>query len=199
MSKNPILIDIPMPIVTDRLVLRNVMPGDGKAMYDAKRESMDDLYEWMPWAKELGTEEDSEIVARENYAKFIRREDMMILGFHNKTGRLIVSTGLHRFNWEAGIFEIGYWVRSTEHGKGYATETANSLLRFAFNALGAKKIEIFHADGNEGSRKVIEKLGFIKTGYVEDDSIMNDGRHVGRHCYARYNADNLPTLDVKWG
>jgi RimJ/RimL family protein N-acetyltransferase len=196
--KPPILIDIPMPIETPRLILRNIMPGDGAAMFEAKKESFAELNSWLPLAKDLGTPEDSEIVARKAHAEFILREDIMIVGFEKKTGRFVLGTGLHRMDWESGYFEIGYWVRSSEAGKGYASESTNALLRYGFNALSAKKIGICHADGNFASQRVIEKLGFIKTGYVEDDLAKHDGTRVGRHWYARYNDHKLPTLDVKW-
>jgi len=197
--KNPILIDIPMPIETPRLILRNVMPGDGVHTFEAKKESFAELNAWLPWAKELGTAEDSEIGVRKAHAEFILRQDIMIVGLEKKTGRFVLGTGLHRMDWERGYFEIGYWVRSSEAGKGYATESTNALIRYAFNALGAKKIGICHADGNIASQRVIEKLGFIKTGHIEDDMSLNDGTRAARHWYARYDDRNLPDLDVRWG
>ncbi len=198
-QKNPILINVPMPIETPRLILRNVLPGDGKVMFEAKEESFDELQKWMPWAKELGTAEDSELVARKSFAQFILREDIMIMAFEKETGKKIASTGLHRMDWDRGYFEIGYWVRNSETGKGYATDIANALTRYAFGALGAKKVSITHAGGNEGSRKIIEKLGFESMGIIKDDIALNDGSMADHHWYARFNIDGLPDLDVSWG
>ncbi len=54
--RHPILTDIPMPIHTPRLLIRNVLPGDGDAIYEAKKDSWDELTKWMPWTKEgIGT------------------------------------------------------------------------------------------------------------------------------------------------
>lgn len=191
-------IHIPFPIYTDRLVLRNVMPGDGAAMFEAKAESMKELYRWMPWAKDLGTMEDSEKVTAENHERFLKREDIMILGFAKDDGRLIVSSGLHRMNWDLRIFEIGYWVRTSEAGKGYATETANALIRYAFNALAATKVSICHASGNEASERVIRKLGFEKEGVFKKDARLPDGTVTDHHWYARFDDKNLPQLKVTW-
>lgn len=198
MSKNPILIDIPMPIETPRLILRNVLPGDGKAMFEAKAESMAELKLWMPWAKDLGTIEDSEIVARENHAQFILRKDMMILGFEKSTGRFVIGTGLHRFDWERRHFEIGYWVRTSETGKGYAGEAANALTRYAFLELGARKVMIHHAGGNDGSRRVIEKLGFQREGILRGESFLPDGTIADHYHYGRLDMEGLPSLEVTW-
>src|SRR5262249_39635309 len=111
MSDKHILTDIPMPILTPRLILRPAMPGDGAALHEAKTETYEDLAPWMPWAKKDEPAEESEIVVRRNYAKFILREDLMLLGFHRDTGEFVLGTGLHRFDFESGRFEIGYWVR----------------------------------------------------------------------------------------
>jgi len=197
-TKNSILIDIPMPIEAPRLLLRNVMPGDGKAMAEAQADSFKELNRWMDWAKEPNDADKMEIVARENHAKFILRQDIMIVGFEKSSGKFVIGTGLHRMDWNTGYFEIGYWVRTTETGKGYATESTNALIRYAFKALDAKKIGICHVDGNIGSQRVIEKLGFEKVGYIADDDALNDGTRVGRHWYARYDDKNLPELKVTW-
>lgn len=191
-------IHIPFPIETDRLILRNVLPGDGAALFDAKKESLEELRPWMPWAKELGTVEDNEKVAIENHERFLSREDIMILGFLKKGGRLVISTGLHRMNWDLRIFEIGYWVRTPDAGKGYATESTNALIRYAFNALSATKVAICHSTGNEGSRRVIEKLGFEKEGVFKRDARLPDGTITDKHWYARFDDKNLPKLKVTW-
>jgi RimJ/RimL family protein N-acetyltransferase len=181
------------------LIIRNVLPGDGVAMFEAKVESFEHLKRWMPWAKELGTAEDSEITAREAHAKFICREDAMMIGFDKDTGKAIVFTGLHRFNLDLRIFEIGFWVRSSTHNLGYASESTNALIRYAFGALNASKVTICHADGNHASARVIEKLGFEKEGVFKKDARLPDGTVTDHHWFARFDDKGLPALDVRWG
>ena len=48
-TSSPILIDIPMPIRTPRLVIRNILPGDGEQVQAAKNETWDILKKWMPF------------------------------------------------------------------------------------------------------------------------------------------------------
>ncbi len=199
MTNKDILIDLPMPITTPRLIIRPAMPGDGAALYEAKKETWGMLNRWMmPWAKEIGTEEDSEAVVREAYAKFILREDLMMIGFRREDDVPVVYTGLHRFNWSIRKFEIGYWVRRSAQGQGYATEATNALTRYAFDELKAKRVQISHADGNDASRNVIEKLGFEKEAIRRFDTELPNGEIVSSHDYARFNTDNLPPLEVTW-
>jgi RimJ/RimL family protein N-acetyltransferase len=199
LSKEPILIDIPMPIRTPRLVIRNVLPGDGAAMHEIKVESFDDLCKWMPWTKlGVGTVDDAEKVIRENHAKYILREDMMMAAFTHD-GRLIAMCGLHRFDWEFRSFEIGYYVRTSDHSKGYATELANALTRFAFGALDARRVIICAATANAASRRVTEKLGFELESLVKADALLPDGTVTGHANYVRYDINGLPDQNVIWG
>ncbi len=59
-----------------------------------------------------------------------------------KRGRYLGGTGLHRIDWGVGAFEIGYWVRASAHGKGFVTEGAELLTKFAFEALHANRVSI---------------------------------------------------------
>lgn len=199
LPKEPILIDIPMPIRTPRLMLRNVLPGDGAEMHEIKVESFDDLCKWMPWTKlGVGTVDDAEKVIRENHAKYILREDMMMAAFTHD-GRLIAMCGLHRMDWEFRSFEIGYYVRSSDHNKGYATELANALTRFAFGALEARRVIICAATANAASRRVIEKLGYELESLVKADALLPDGTVTGHANYVRYDTNGLPNENVTWG
>lgn len=193
-----LLIDMPFPIETPRLILRPAQAGDGAAMFAAKEKSIAELKRWMPWAKEIGTAEDSEKTARAAYAKFLTREDVMILGFSKENGEMIVSTGLHRMDWNLRIFEIGYWVSTPHTGKGYASESTNALIRYAFNTLSASKVTICHATGNDASARVIEKLGFEKEGVFRRDDVLPDGTVTDKHWYARFDTNGLPQLNMKW-
>lgn len=196
--RDPILNDIPMPIVTPRLTLRPTMPGDGAETHEAVAETFDQLHVWMPWAQKLETIDQIEINIRKAYAEFILRTNMRLIGRETDTGRPVIFCGLHRFDWAARRFEIGYWVRASAQGKGYATETANALTRFAFGAIGAQRVEITHGGGNDRSRNVIEKLGFKHEGTNEKDHVVGD-RLVDTLKYARFDTKGLPPLDVRWG
>lgn len=200
-TPNPILIDIPVPITTPRLRIEVLAPGHGTFIHEMKAETWDDLLVWMPWAyteRETRSVESAEIVARNAYAEFILRTDMTMIVFENDSDRPVAMTGLHRFDWNARIFEIGYWVRRSAQGRGYATDIANALTRFAFEELRARRVLISHAEGNERCRRVVENLGFDHESFRRDDFVMPDGRIMSHHEYVRFNTDNLPPLDVRW-
>src|SRR6516225_12367188 len=82
-------------------------------------------------------------------------------------------------------------------GQGMATEAANAAIRYAFGHLGAKAISIGYFDGNEPSRRIVEKLGFKKLGVAPQAVIRClDGMKLDRHEYILTSPDALPELDV---
>jgi RimJ/RimL family protein N-acetyltransferase len=197
--EKPILIDLPMPIVTDRMVIREPRFGDGAVIHKAKIETWDMLNQWMPWAKKLGTVEDDEIVMREAHIKFLQKSDLMMVAFDKKTGQLLGGTGLHRFDWDTRIIEIGYWYRKSVHGQGYATEGTKALIRYAFDVLNANKVIIAHAHGNDASKRVIEKAGFELEYIAKKDVQLPNGEFVDHPFYSLFNANHLKDFNVTWG
>ena len=195
----PILLDIPMPIETPRLLLRPPQPGDGVELNQAINESFEALSVWMPWAKERPSVEDSEENVRRAFAKWVLREDLRISIFDKASGKLVGSSGLHRINWELPSFEIGYWVRKSFEGKGYITESTNALTQFAFKQLKAKRVEIRCNSKNERSVTVIKRLGFEYEGCLRsNDTHANSMESRDTVVYSRLNGDGLPQLDVSW-
>lgn len=199
----PILVDLPMPIRTPRLIIRVPQAGDGAIVHAAKMESWDDLRQWMTWAKEMPTFEEEEARAREGAARFLLREDIPVYAFtilpDGMEGNFVGGGGLHNFDWERRRFDIGYWVRSSETGNGYAMEFANALTRYAFEVAQARAVAIEHAEGNDASQAVIEKLGFEKEGVTKMDASLPDGTQTNRHIYGITSTENLPDLKVTWG
>ena len=57
--------------------------------------------------------------------------------------------------------ELGYWLGKPFWGRGYMTEAATKLISYAFEDLGISTIWCGYYDGNNKSKRVQEKLGFV--------------------------------------
>jgi RimJ/RimL family protein N-acetyltransferase len=196
----PILLDIPMPITTARLQLRPPQAGDGAELNAAILETYEDLQVWMPWARQRPSLEESEENVRRAQAKWILREDLRLSIFDRATGRLAGSTGLHQIQWELPSFEIGYWLRKSFSGLGYATESTNALTRFAFQQLKAKRVEVRCNAMNERSLAVFRRLGFESEGCLRNQDTHANPAVESRDTlvYSRLNANGLPAIEVHW-
>lgn len=189
-----------MPIRTPRLLIRPKQVGDGASTSAAVAETWDKLHKWMRWAesREAFTAEAMEIRNRHVMASFILREGIELIGLEAATGEAVIWCGLHDIDWQGRQCDTGYWVRKSAQGRGFATEAANALVRYAFGALGMRRIGLTHSRGNEASRRIAEKLGFALEGVQRGANILPGGKTADRCCYARFDVAGLPDLDVKW-
>ena len=195
------VIAVPMPIRTPRLLIRPKQPGDGAPTALAIAETWDDLHRWMIWAEKRSdhTAEMQELRAWFVTNMFMLREELNMVGMDVATGQLAVWTGFHAIDWPARTCETGFWVRKKWQGQGLATEACNALVRYAFGALGMQSVTIAHADGNVASQRVIRKLEFTPERVETGGSALPGGRIVDKHWYARMDLVGLPELDVHWG
>lgn len=68
---------------------------------------------------------------------------------------------------ETDAFEIGYWVAEPFWGKGFAHEAGDALLNEAESAFGPSMFKAGVFSDNPASVRVLEKLGFERTGQSE--------------------------------
>jgi len=188
-----------MPIKTPRLMLRPFMSGDGQMINQAILESFDQLTQWMPWADQKPTIEETEIMVRQFYAQWILRENLSMVILDSTGKKLIGCSGFNEIDWKVPKLQIGYWIRSSYTGQGFATETANALTRYAFQELQIARLEINSDEKNSASRKVIEKLNYNFEGVIKHNRFYPKTNPPGSTVvYARYDLVNLPPLQVTW-
>lgn len=185
----PILRDFPDELETERLTVRAPRFGDGAEMHEAVRESIDNLRPWMPWAQTLPSPEEDQERMRAERLSFLARENLMLLLFLKGTDTLVGSSGLHRINWQVPKFEIGYWVRRRFQGKGYISEAVVGITQFAFDVLGARRVEIRVDDRNKRSWRIPERLGFSLEAILQNDERDVDGNLRNTRIYARVKMD----------
>ena len=78
--------------------------------------------------------------------------------------RPVVPTGEAMVGWEdgpadSGLAALGYRLRRSAWGQGYATEGARALVRQAFTELGVDEVVATTMAVNAASRRVMEKAG----------------------------------------
>lgn len=172
---DPLLISFPECFETERLLIRAPLLGDGATLNEAIAESIEQLRPWMPWAQQLPSVQDSEVNIRRARLEFLERKDLRLHIFNKHSGQLIGSSGLHRNDWTARKFEIGYWLRASCCKKGYMTEAVTGITKFAIEQLEANRIEIRCDARNLSSARVAERTGFTLEGILWNEVCAVDG------------------------
>ena len=96
-------------------------------------------------------------------------------------GDPIALGGARRHAGSPGLATIGYSVLPAFWGRGFGTELAALLVRFAIDTLGAVEVRATTLPDNPASARILEKLGFtvLESHACEVDS-RGDERRVTR-------------------
>lgn len=184
---NPVLLDIPDQIETERLLVPAPRPGDGAVINASVLETLEDLRRYpasMIWAMEDQPVEKAGEYARRGAANWIIRADFPLIAFRRDTGEHVGNVGLHRINGQTRVLEIGWWCRKRFQGQGFMAEAARALTGFAFQHLGARRVWCATDVGNEPSSRVAERLGFELEGTLKSERCDPDGTRRMMRVYA---------------
>lgn len=84
--------------------------------------------------------------------------------------------------------KIGYFIARQFSGKGIVTSAVRTVLAFCFAQLNFNRIELRCAAGNEPSKRVAERLGFLREGVLRQEEYLN-GVFVDQHVYGLLSVD----------
>ncbi|WP_123535239.1 GNAT family N-acetyltransferase [Halosimplex salinum] len=83
---------------------------------------------------------------------------------------------------QRGSVEIGYWIAPDHQGNGYATAAAELLVDYCFTERRLHKVDARVLAFNDGSRAVLEKVGFEHEGRRRETFYV-DGEYVDADLY----------------
>jgi RimJ/RimL family protein N-acetyltransferase len=139
--------------------IRPFSMNDAKAYHDAAIESAPVAYQYMPWCHPAYSLAESESWVHSQIELWKRGESFGFIVYEYETKRLIGAVEIARFVHAENCAEIGYWMRTSETGKGYSSAAAFLAARFAFEVLHLSYLRAYCLPENIASRRVVEKLG----------------------------------------
>lgn len=71
--------------------------------------------------------------------------------------------------------KIGYFIGQQFTGKGIASSAVFTVLEFCFGPLNLNRLELRCASENEPSKRVAERLGFVREGVLRQEEFLNGG------------------------
>ena len=147
-----------MILTTERLILRPWEETDAESLFEyAKDPAVGPV---AGWPVHTSVENSREIIRRvlsaeETYAVCLKEDNRAI-------GCIALTVG-KQSNLELPDTqgEIGYWIGVPFWGRGLIPEATRELIRHAFADLGLETLWCGYFDGNEKSKRVQEKCGFV--------------------------------------
>lgn len=165
-------------IKTERLGLRNWLASDEEPFIEMCKDEL--VMKHFP--KPLSEEETLGLISRlkdhfENYGYCYFAVDNL------ETNEFIGFTGFANQTWESDFtpcVDIGWRLKRSAWGNGFATEAARACLDAAFEKFRIKEVNSFATDTNLESQHVMKKLGMKLIGIVQHPAIKDDPRF--KHC-----------------
>ncbi|GHU69257.1 N-acetyltransferase [Clostridia bacterium] len=168
-----------LPVLeTERLILRSLRLDD-----------LDDFYVYtrnINVAHPAGFEPPQSIEdSRKTLEKFMNGDEVWAIEW-KETSRVIGTVGLHADSKSgtASSKALGYALSEEYWNRGIVTEAARRMIRHAFEAFPIDVLRIYHFQGNNGSRRVIEKCGFVYEGTLRHIDKRADGTFEDDVCYS---------------
>jgi RimJ/RimL family protein N-acetyltransferase len=159
-------------VVTERLLLREIIPEDVDDFFDMDKEPA--VHQYLGNKPVKRKEQMVEVIAfiRNQYVEngigrwaVVEKESNKFIGW---AGLKLVKETL---NNHQHYYDLGYRLNSNYWGRGYASEAARASLQYGFETMKLKEIfAAAHVD-NIASNRILSGLGFVlqNTFYYEEE------------------------------
>ena len=163
--------------LTDGVVtLHRYRMEDVPDLVSAAHESVDTIFPWLPWCHDGYRAEEAESWIASQVKAWDERANFEFV-IRTFAGDHVGGGGINGLNVEHPFANLGYWVRTSQQGKGYATRAARLLAEFGIKDVGVLRIEIYAAVGNHASLRVIEKMGAYREGILRNRLLLHGVPH----------------------
>ncbi|MGI5398579.1 GNAT family N-acetyltransferase [Streptomyces sp. CA-135486] len=161
----------PITLTTERLLLRTFSPDDTEAVSQACQDP--DIQRWTtvpsPYERRHAEEFTGQIVP-----DGWRAGTMCTFAVLPRAGGPLMASVAVSLRTLSGTWEIGFWTAKEYRGRGIMAETVGAVAHWTFTRLGGTRLEWRAEVGNEGSRAVAEKAGFVVEGALRAALLNKD-------------------------
>jgi RimJ/RimL family protein N-acetyltransferase len=185
---------IPTKFETERLILRPYQKGDGNAFYQML-ENGNRLYlkESLGSITKASGPSDVETWVTHLSDDWKHRKRFILSVWTRLTEEFKGHIWIEPIDWNIPQFEIGWFVEKYSQGQGIVTEAAMRSLEFLFENLNAHKITVRIRESGphkEQSKRIAEKCGFTKEGYLRHTVKLEDGTLISENYYGLLKSDS---------
>ncbi len=139
------------------------------------------LAPWFWWVKETKSVDDSLRFLEIEKEKYEKKTGITCGIWYRE--ELVGLVSLNEIDIHTNSAVIGYWLDNDFQGKGIMTNSCKLLINYAFKVLKLHRIEILHAEQNEKSKAVIQRLGFVHEGHFREATLVN-GKYLDDEFYS---------------
>jgi len=126
--------------------------------------------------------------------RFDDRKEAVLAITLKARGELIGAMGL-TLNLEQERAELGYWIGKPYWNRGYCTEAASAVLRYAFTDLRLNRLHAHHFSINPASGRVMQKIGMRHEGHLRQH-VKKWGEFLDVETYGILHSEFVRSAEV---
>lgn len=176
MNLNNILFDYEAfpQLETDRLVLREIRPGDAEALLRIFGD--DEVTHYYDIATFTSLEQAQQLI--QGMAERFKNKVRMRWGITLKGEDVVIGTcGYPTWHKSQYLAEIAYDLARAFWNKGITTEAVAAMLKFGFEKMALNRVEAMVMLKNTPSMKLLSKLGFQEEGILRERGFWKSEFH----------------------
>lgn len=157
--------------------IRRYCADDIPLLFEAAKESTAEMLVWLSWCHPNYSLEESKSFILSSEEAWNQKTRFAFAVFDAGSGLFLGGVGLNQFNHNHNFANLGYWVRSGQTRRGFATAAVLLATQFGFEDLGLYRIEILTATANTASQRVAEKAGAKREGVLRNRLLLHNRPH----------------------
>ncbi|WP_251554241.1 GNAT family N-acetyltransferase [Neobacillus muris] len=158
--------------IDEEVSLKLIELQDAERVFELTDQSRNYLKNWLPWLDVTNNVEDTKNFIRGCLKGHAENKSLnTVILYH---GEIVGAASFNSINWSNKTAYIGYWLGEAYQGNGIMTKVAKALTDYAFHHLHLNKVEIRAAEGNQKSRSIPERLGFVNEGRIRQAEWLYD-------------------------
>jgi ribosomal-protein-alanine N-acetyltransferase len=167
-------------LTTDRLILREYTLADAAALFALRNN--DGVMRYIDREKPKSVE-DSEIAIQTMAKGYLDNKNIVwAITLKEDPTKMIGSIGYYRTDFANYRAEIGYMLFPDYWRRGIVSEALKKTITFGFDEIKLHSISANINPGNDASRQILLKHGFIKEAYFREDYYFN-GKFLDSEIY----------------
>ncbi|WP_410220385.1 GNAT family N-acetyltransferase [Pedobacter sp.] len=177
----------PFPVLeTERLILREHHIDDAKVLFDMRQN--EEVMRYIDRERPKTIDDIYAFIRRLNQDFKQGQSLAWVIALKESPQQMIGSIGYWRTDLPNHRAEIGYMLHPGYWRKGIISEALKATIDFGFNEINLHSINANINPGNDASRALLLKHGFIKEAYFRENYYFN-GKFLDSEIYGLLKSD----------
>lgn len=169
---------------TDRLILRAHLINDASNLFQMR--TNEEVMRYIDREKPKNIRDTEAKIRLMNEGFNNRTLVAWVIALKENPNQMIGEIGYYRTDLANYRAEIGYMIMSEYWRKGLVSEALKKVIAFGFSEMNLHSISANINPGNDASRQILLKNGFVKEAYFKEDYYF-DGKFLDSEIYGLLN------------